>query len=365
MTGQEFLPAEAATSRPKVVLVAPDLGILGGQGVQARGILEGLRDEGIDVTFIAVNRRFPLGLGWIHRIPILRTVLNELFYIPALFALRRADVVHIFSASYWSFLLAPVPAIAIARVLGRRVILNYHSGEAEDHLKHWGILVHPWLRMTDAIVVPSRYLEGVFRAHGYRSTVVPNMIDPTSFRFRIREPIRPRLLSMRNLEQHYRIDNTILAFSKIKARYPEATLIIAGYGSDESRLKQMVAEQNIRGAEFRGRIEPEDMAGLCDEADVFVNSSIVDNQPLSILEAFAAGLAVVSTPTGDIRSMVEHGKTGWIVPPDDPQAMAGSICYILGHQEEARAVVCRARREVEKFTWPDVSHKWVDLYARA
>ena len=55
----------------------------------------------------------------------------------------------------------------IGRLLGKPVILNYHSGEAADHLGRWGVLVHPWLSLADEIVVPSDYLRQVFRSHGY------------------------------------------------------------------------------------------------------------------------------------------------------------------------------------------------------
>src|SRR5204863_5448740 len=111
--------------------------------------------EGYRVDFIPINPPFPPGLRGLRRVPYLRTVVNECIYIPSLWRLRHADVVHLFSAAYWSFMLAPVPAILAAKVFGKRVILNYHSGEADDHLRRWGALVHPWLKLVDEIVVPS------------------------------------------------------------------------------------------------------------------------------------------------------------------------------------------------------------------
>ena len=120
-----------------------------------------------------INPRFPAPLHGVRRYPGVRTLLNEALYVPSLACLRHVDVVHVFSASYWSFLLAPVPAMLAARSFGKRVILNYHSGEADDHLTHWGPLVHPWLRLVDDIVVPSAYLQDVFARHGYRGARHP------------------------------------------------------------------------------------------------------------------------------------------------------------------------------------------------
>src|SRR3989441_293250 len=151
---------------PRIAMMAASLDILGGQGVQAAALAAALRAEGVDVTFIPIDPTFPSGLRWLRRWPYARTLLNQMLYLPSLAGLRRADVVHVFSASYWSFLLAPAPAIMMAGALRKRVILHYHSGEAEDHLARWGALVHPWLRRGGAIRVPSPRLRGAFLRPG-------------------------------------------------------------------------------------------------------------------------------------------------------------------------------------------------------
>src|SRR5689334_12676118 len=159
--------ARQAVSNRRVVIVAASLEIVGGQGVQAALLLDALRRDGVDARLVPINPRFPRWLADLRRRPYVRTIVNELLYLPSLLSLWRADVVHVFSASYWSFLLAPVPAMLAGRVLRKRVILHYHSGEAADHLQHWGALVHPWLGLAHEIVVPSPYLREVFGAHGY------------------------------------------------------------------------------------------------------------------------------------------------------------------------------------------------------
>lgn len=349
--------------RPRIVLVAPSLEILGGQGIQARALVEGLLDEGYDVSFVPINPHFPVGLQWIRRYPCVRTLLNEVLYLPSLLCLRRADVAHIFSASYWSFLLSPVPAIVAGRLFGKRIVLNYRSGEAEDHLARWGVLVHPWLRLVDEIVVPSEYLRRVFAHHGYQARVIQNVVDTYRFRYRERVPLHPRLLSTRNLEPHYRVDSTLEAFAVLKTQYPEATLTVAGYGSEEGRLRQLADSLPVNGIRFMGRVERPAMPGLYEEADIFVNSSVVDNQPGSVLEAFAAGLPVVSTETGDIASMVRDGETGLIFRQGDPAAMAKAVASLLENPERALIMARRARQEVERHTWPHVRDDWAAVYS--
>lgn len=348
---------------PRVAIVGPSLAILGGQSVQAAAIVDGLRASGWDVELVPINPRFPRGLGWLRRWPYLRTLVNQAMYLPSLHRLRRADVVHVFSASYASFLISPVPAMLLARIGGKRVVLNYHSGEADDHLRRWGLLVHPWLRLAHAIVVPSSYLARVFADHGYAVHVIPNVVDLDRFTYRERRPLAPRLLSARNLEPYYRVDVVIDAFARVRRVRPDARLVVAGSGSEERRLRQQAAALGVKDdVRFVGRVEPADMPGVYDASDIFLNASVVDNQPLSILEAFASGLPVVSTPTGDIAAMVRHEETGLVVPPLDARAIADAVVRLLEDEAMARGLARRARREAAAADWSSVKLAWSGVY---
>lgn len=362
-----YLPLEqiesARASRPcRVTVVAASLEILGGQGVQASSLMERLRAEGHEMRFLPINPAFPAGMRWLRRVPYLRTLVNQLLYIPSLWSLRQTDTVHVFSASYWSFLLAPAPAMLAARVLGKRVVLNYHSGEANDHLQHWGRRVHPWLKLADEIVVPSPYLKEVFARYGYRTRVIRNVVDTHRFSYRERSPLRPHLLSVRNFEPHYRVGNTIEAYALLKQRYPDATLTLAGYGSQEAELRRLAASLAVSGVRFIGRVAPGSVQETYADADVFVNSSEVDNQPVSVLEACASGLPVVSTAVGDIPAMLRHGEAGVLVPPSNPAAMAEAVAALIEDPARAMAIARRARGEVERYTWPRIREQWIEVY---
>ena len=347
----------------RIALVAASLEIVGGQSVQAQALALGLREAGYEVAFLPINPPFPRGLRWVRRWPYARTLLNQALYLPNLSRLRRADVVHIFSASYWSFALSVAPAILVAREFGKRVVLNYHSGEAGDHLARWGVSVHPWLRLVDEIVVPSEYLRAVFARHGYRARVVRNVVDTRRFRYRDRVELRPRLVSSRSLDPHYRVENTLEAFVLLRGRYPDATLTLAGDGRERARLTRLAGALGGDGIRFLGRVEPVAMPRVYDAAEIFVNSSIVDNQPLSVLEAFAAGLPVVSTATGDIAALVRDGETGLVVPPGDPSAMAKAVTTLVEHPERALRMARSARDRVEEYGWPRVRDQWAAVYA--
>ncbi len=353
--------APPSESRRTIAMVGPSLDVPGGQSIQAAALTAGLRDEGSRVLFLATNPRFPLGLRWLRRVPLARTVLNQALYAWSLRHLRRVDVVHVFSASYWSFLLAPAPAMLLARALGKRVVLNYHSGQADDHLRKWAALVHPWMRLAHQIVVPSDHLQKIFLDHGYRARVVPNIVDTSRFAYRDRQPLRPRLLSTRTLEPDYQVHVVMDAFARIQAVRADATLVIAGSGSEEARLRRMA--EGLEGVTFVGRVRPERVPELCASADLFLNASIVDNQPLSLLEAFGSGLPVVTTPTGGIAAMVRQGECGVIVPPADAAAMAVAVLALLSDDERAHRLARNAREVAERHSWPRVRELWHEVYA--
>src|SRR5271169_4023240 len=126
-----------SAKRLKVAIVAPSLRYVGGQAVQADLLLRLWRDDpDVEMSIIAVDPRLPRILAWAEKIPGLRTILREPIYFLHLWReLRDVDIAHIFSASYWSFLLAPAPAWLIARMRGKKTVINYRSGEARDHLQ--------------------------------------------------------------------------------------------------------------------------------------------------------------------------------------------------------------------------------------
>src|SRR2546422_532624 len=129
----------SADTRPiRVCLVAPSLREPGGQSIQAARLARGLRQLGVVVGFVPIDPRLPGPLQLLQRVRYLRTVVTSLQYVwDLLVSLARCDIVHVFPASYFSFILAPTPAVLLGRWFGKRVLLNYRSGGAEGHLRRW------------------------------------------------------------------------------------------------------------------------------------------------------------------------------------------------------------------------------------
>src|SRR5258705_1641048 len=351
--------------RLRVALVVASIRILGGQSVQAQRLLEGWEgDPAVDAWLVPIDPVPPAPFDRLLRVKYLRTVVTQLCYWPLLFReLRRADVVHAFSASYTSFLLAPLPAVIVARLLGKPVILNYHSGEAPDHLRR-SRGARFVMRHLVANVVPSAFLRDVLFSFDIDADVVHNTIDLRRFAYRSRNPLAPRLLCTRNFEPMYNVPCVLRAFARIQSRHPDATLTLVGSGSQDAALRAETAALRLRNVTFVGRVPPSDIPRYYAEADIYVQAPSIDNMPLSVLEAFASRLPVVSTDVGGVPSILRHRIDGLLVPDNADEAMAGQWLALLGDPVLARGLAGSAHRTLPAFEWPVVREGGLRAYRR-
>ena len=348
----------------RVCIVAPSLDILGGQSRQAVRLMTGLRKEtALRVGFIPHNPRLPGPLRLLQRIKYVRTVFTSGYYWTLLLTrLWRYDVVHVFSASYYSYLLSVVPAILIGKLFGKRVLVNYRSGEAEDHLGNWKVTAVPILRLADMIVVPSGYLVDVFAQFGLRARPIFNVVELDTFAYRDRSPIRPVFLTNRLLEPLYNVPGVLKAFAIIQARFPDASLTVAGEGWMRPQLEALAQELGLTKTTFVGRVAFEEMPALYDAADIYLMAPDLDNMPGSVIECLSCGLPVVTTDAGGVPYIVTHEETALIVPRGDHQALAASAIRLLEDNDLARRLAREGRESCRRFTWPEVREEWLRAY---
>jgi asparagine synthase (glutamine-hydrolysing) len=353
----------AKEQRLRVAIVAPSLRKVGGQAVQASLLLRNWdTDSSVEAKFVPIDPEFPAAVAWMERVPFLRTVVRTPFYWALLWReMGNADVAHIFSASYWSFWLAPVPAWIVARLRGKRTILNYRSGEAQDHLSRFG-LARAMLRRMGTKVVPSAYLRDVFSKFGIKADVIPNLVDVEQIRYRERSDVRPVLICTRGCEPYYAVDDVVRAFGVVQGVHPQAQLILVGGGSREAAIRELVHDLGIKNVEFVGRVSRDQIGACYERSDIFVNASILDNMPVSVLEAFAAGIPVVSTAPDGIRYIVEHERTGLLSPPRDWRQLGENVLRLLRDPSLARRLAENARHQVQDYGWETVREQWLHVY---
>jgi len=346
-----------------VAIVAASQRYVGGQSVQATSLVFNWRnDPEIQARLIPIDPSFPRALKWAERVPLLRTAIREPIYLMALWkGLQNSDVAHIFSASYWSFLIAPAPAWLISRLSGKKALIHYHSGEARDHLRRSRV-ARSVLKSVDELVVPSEYLVGVFREFGLSAQAVPNVVDLSQFRYRARSYLQPHLLCTRGFHPYYRVDLVVRAFAEIQRKFPHARLDLVGRGPEARAIRKLVEQLELANVTFAGVASRQHIGHYYDSADIFINASSLDNMPVSILEAFASGTPVVSTAPEGIRYLVEHERTGLLSEPGDWQALAENVIRLLADPDLSQRIASSAHAESERYQWTAVRQRWREIY---
>lgn len=354
-------------SELRIGLVGPLPPPSGGMANQTLQLAKLLRAEGATVELIQVNR--PYHPKWIGKVKGVRALFRLFPYLVSLWqSAHKVDVYHVMANSGWSWHLFAAPAIWIARMSGKPVVVNYRGGEAGEFFEKAFSWVKPSLDRADAIVVPSGFLEEVFEKRGYSPCIVPNIIDLSRFSSEKNTgaaltPEVPTILVARNLEPIYDNATALRAFEIVRRTIPTARLVIAGSGPERQALEQLARELGVKDAvSFAGRVENEHMPNLYYSANLMVNPSLADNMPISVLESLASGVPVVSTDVGGVPHLVEHGKTALLFPPKDPAAMASAILAVLTDAAMANRMKSAGVELVSQFTWPKVKVRLLAVY---
>ena len=343
-----------------ILIVAPVPPPYGGMALQGQALTERLQRAGLNIELLATNPRVaPL----ISTLKGVRTVIQGLlFFLRLCRALCSFQVVHVLAASYWYFWLRVVPTVLLAGVFGRRVIINYRGGEAPEFFKRFTPLVLPILRRADAIVVPSLFLQRVFEAYGFRAVIISNFVDHERFRYRQRDRVKPMMLVTRSLEPLYNVKMALESFAIIQRKYPNATLDVVGGGSEEAALREWVQRRDLIGVRFHGAVPNEQIANFLANTDILLNPTNADNMPLNLLEAFAAGVPVVTTDVGGIPDLLGSAEAAMLVKPNDPMAMAERIDDLLCRPELVVKLTQQARILSEQASWGRVRQLWCNVY---
>ena len=354
----------AALHWPRVCVVGPLPPPPGGMANQCEQLVRLLRGEGAMVRLVRTNA--PCRPVFLENVRGLRAIVRLAPYLMALWNdIGRSQVVHIFANSGWSWHLLAWPALMVARLRGVPAIVNYRGGQADEFFSEAPAHVLRSLGRANLRVTPSGFLQRVFAQHGLEARVVPNIIDLS--RFKPRSPSQPgagpHLVVTRNLERIYDIPTALRAFRRVRAASANALLTVAGSGPELDALQRLATELGIAEAvQFTGRIDNEHIPALYRSADLALNPSTVDNMPISILEAMASGVPVVTTDAGGIPDLVRHELTALMVPVGDDVAMAEAAIRLLTNHALAAHLRTSAIKESARYAWPEVREQWRQAY---
>ena len=278
---------------------------------------------------------------------------------------REMDVVILMVFSGPAFGLADVASL-VAKRLHKPLALWLHGGNLPNSAQRYPQWVRRVLRRGDALVSPSGYLAHFFRGWGFSVDVIPNVLAIEQYPYRQRREVQPHLLWMRAFHEVYHPEMAVEVLYEIQRTHPGATLTMAGRdkGLLES-VKRLVEHKGLNDSvRFAGLL---DMAGKQREFaahDIFINTNRVDNMPVSVLEAAAFGLPIVSTSVGGIPYLLRHEETGLLVEDEDPVDMTEAVRRLIREPDLAAYLSANGRRLTEVCAWPQVKAQWQTLFEK-
>jgi len=274
---------------------------------------------------------------------------------------RKYDIFHIHGCSFFGFF-PIVIGVMIGKLLKKKIIITYHGGELYEFINKYKTKVIYFLNKADIITVPSKYLQNILNNNSIKSKYLPNIIRDDNVYFKKREKLKPILIVTRTLDEVYNIPLSIMAFKDLKKVVPDAKLKIVGDGKLKNEILELVKKENIDDIEFIGRVPNSKIGEILNTADIFINPSNKDNMPLSLFEALACGLPVISTNVGGIPDYIIDGINGFLIEPNNKEQLTNKILYVLNNQAEVQKIIDNGYQTFEKLTLRNLKSEYLKLY---
>ncbi|MBP6557454.1 MAG: glycosyltransferase family 4 protein [Flavobacterium sp.] len=275
---------------------------------------------------------------------------------------RKVDYVLIDTYSTINFWYALVVS-QLCRLLRVKYIPKLLGGDLPHRLEKSKFLCELIFRNAYRNVAPSLYLYESFKSKGYNNLVhIPNSIEIEKYHFDSKTFDSPKILWVRSFAQLYNPILAVKVLIEVQKKHPQATLCMVGPKKDDSYEETVAfAKQNNVPVTFTGKLTKKEWANLSKHYNLFLNTTHFDNTPVSVIEAIALGLPVVSTNVGGIPFLLQHEKTALLVNDNDLQEMVFQIERLFSEPKLANALVINAYDLVKGFDWKIIRKHWIHL----
>ncbi|MBL6980974.1 MAG: glycosyltransferase family 4 protein [Anaerolineales bacterium] len=373
------------TKKVHVVMIIQDyLSNVGGAQGQLASISPFL--QALDVDVSVITRQYP-GLAAqeivddvnIYRSPSpgspgFASAISTLLALPVL-ARIQPDIIHVHG------LLSPMTTgLAGKKITGVPLVVKVlRGGDLGDlnrlHTKIFSAARINWMRqMVDLFFVISDEIDqelDCLGISGEKRIIMPNGVDTNKFspvsdteKKNIRKSLglsEDGLIGIYSgrLVAEKQVNKLLTVFRELKLKYPNAYLMILGSGPQENSLKKISGP----GVKFVGFTDQVD--SYLKAADIFVLPSATEGLSNSMLEAMAAGLAVVATAVGGAPDVIEHKYHGWLVDPDETESLKNALEVLLEDDELRKKLGTNARKKMEdEYAFAVIAKRMREMYDR-
>lgn len=277
----------------------------------------------------------------------------------------KANIVLIdtFSTTYFYY---AVLAAFIARLTKKKIVPVLHGGDLPQRFIKTPKMFRWYLNMSARVVAPSGYLKfEIEKKWKGQVHIIPNCISVEDYKFKRRDKVKPKLLWVRSFHEIYNPYLAIEVVEKLKNMgYSDIELCMIGPDKDGSleRTKEKAMEMGvINNVVFTGKLSKEDWIRKSNYYEIFINTSNYDNTPISVIEAMALGLPVVSTNVGGIPYLIKNHHEGLLVSKNNSDEMADAIVQILEKKSLALKLSLNAKAKAELFSWKAIKEEWTKI----
>ena len=255
-------------------------------------------------------------------------------------------------------------AAIISGLLKKKLIMFLHGGNLPVYTQKHPKTVHRLFKMADFIASPSEYLAVFGRSIGYNVTVIPNVIELDDYNFIPREKLAPKLFWMRNFHPTWNPMMAIRVVDVLIKEYPDIKLVMAGPDKGfRVECEGLVKELNLGNhISFPGFLDKEQKKYYFDNNDIYLNTNIVDNTPLALIEASASGMPVITTEVGGIPYIFKNEDNALLVESDNVQQMADAVKRLIDNPELAAKLSSNGRQFALSYSWESVRENWEAVF---
>jgi len=241
------------------------------------------------------------------------------------------------------------------RRAGKPYVLMLRGGALPEFANRWPRRVRALLGSATSVIVPSGYLFEHMRPYRADLRLIPNALHVQSYRFRLRSLPSPSLIWLRAFHRIYNPALAPAVLARLAEEWPGVRLTMHGPDKHDGALEATRDSARQFGVEglirIPGAVPKLRVPDVLSTGDIFLNTTDFDNTPVSVLEAMASGLCIVSTDVGGIRHLLEDGTNALLTPRGDADAMANAVRRILTEPGLAARLSSNARRKAESFDW--------------
>ncbi|CAH8295179.1 glycosyltransferase involved in cell wall biosynthesis [Mariniflexile fucanivorans] len=251
----------------------------------------------------------------------------------------------------------------LCRFLKLKYIPILHGGNLPNRLKLSPKLCHSIFTNAYLNVAPSVYIQSEFKKYGYSNLIhIPNTINLQNYSFKERNFETIKLLWVRSFSEIY---NPFLAVEILKSLLDEgiqASLCMVGPDNDGSLQKTKAYAKTLQvEVIFTGKLSKPEWIALSKDFNIFINTTHFDNMPVSVIEAMALGLPVISTNVGGMPFLIDNDNDGILVKPNTATEFVSAIKTIRSNPKKMNQMTFNARKKAESYNWDVVKNLWISV----